>query len=221
MELFMQKMTICVLACWALAASPLSALCAIASSSDIPEEAEHSALCKEAIVNPVSGHAECVRPLGAPVAPPPPRPAVVKLAVFDFELEDATPASALLGQTASNEIAMEKVSAGARQTLAKSGRYLLVDVSEAAAKPVREKSLRNCEGCEAGIALEAGAEQALIGVVKRVTQTDYYIQVQITDAKTGKVLSQESANFAGGPDGWPSGVRMLLTHQVLIVEDES
>jgi hypothetical protein len=116
---------------------------------------------------------------------------------------------------------MEKVSVAARQMLAKSGRYLLVDGSDANALPVREKSLRNCEGCEAGIALEAGAEQALVGVIRRVTQTDYYVQIQITDAKTGKVLNQQSANFAGGPDGWASGVRMLLKHQVLVFEEES
>jgi hypothetical protein len=30
--------------------------------------------CEVAMVNPVSGHAECVKPLGAPVAPPPKRP---------------------------------------------------------------------------------------------------------------------------------------------------
>jgi hypothetical protein len=32
------------------------------------------ATCKEAIVSPVSGHAECVDPRGAPVDPPPQRP---------------------------------------------------------------------------------------------------------------------------------------------------
>lgn len=30
--------------------------------------------CEEALVNPVSGHAECVKPRGAAVDPPPPRP---------------------------------------------------------------------------------------------------------------------------------------------------
>jgi len=216
----MRTMRITILACWALAAATLSANSCIAFSSDIPE-ADHSVLCKEAIVNPVSGHAECVRPLGAPVDPPPPRPAVVKLAVFDFELEDATPAAALLGQTTKNEAAMEKVSVDAREMLAKSGRYLLVDVSDANAQPVKEKSLRNCEGCEAGIALDAGAEQALVGVVRRITQTDYYVQIQITDARTGKVLNQQAANFAGGPEGWSSGVRMLLKHQILVFDDAS
>jgi hypothetical protein len=36
--------------------------------------------CQEAIVNPVSGNAECVRPRGAPVDPPPPRSPPTKAA---------------------------------------------------------------------------------------------------------------------------------------------
>jgi hypothetical protein len=179
-----------------------------------------SAICKEAVVNPVSGFAECVLPRGAPVDPPPPRPPVVKLAVFDFELDDVTPAAALLGETTHYDTAMQKVSGDARDMLEHSGRYMLVDVTQVNAEPVRLKSLRNCEGCEAGIALQAGAEQALIGVVRRITQTDYYVVIQITDAATGKVLDQQSANFAGGPDGWASGVRMLIKHQVLAPEEE-
>ncbi len=104
--------------------------------------------------------------------------------------------------------------------LAESGRFILVDVSKVDAEPVRAKSLRNCNGCEAGIALQAGAEQALIGMVRRVTQTDYYVLIQISDAQTGKVLNQQEANFAGGPDGWASGVRMLIKHQVLVAAEE-
>jgi hypothetical protein len=199
-------------------------LCGIsrALSSDAPKStvAAPAALCKEAIVNPVSGHAECVDPLGAPVDPPPPRPQMIKLAVFDFELDDATPAAALLGQTDSSEATMEKVSSEARRMLAESGRYFLIDVTHADAEPVRAKSMRNCEGCEARIALQAGADQALIGVVRRITQTDYYVVIQISDAQTGKVLDQQAANFAGSPDGWASGVRMLIKHQVLAPTDE-
>jgi hypothetical protein len=139
----------------------------------------------------------------------------IKIAVFDFELEDASPAAALLGETTSSADTMKKVSTEARRMLAESGRYRLIDVGNVDAKPVLEKSLRNCGGCDAGIALQLGAEQSLIGIVRRVTQTDYYVLIQITDARTGKVLSQEQANFAGGADGWPSGVRMLIKHQVL------
>ena len=115
---------------------------------------------------------------------------------------------------------MDKVSSEARRMLMESGRYILVDVNQVDAEPVRTKSLRNCDGCEADIALQAGADQALIGVVRRITQTDYYVLIQITDAQTGNVLNQQAANFAGGPEGWATGVRMLLKHQVLVPADE-
>ena len=207
----MHKSRIPLMACWALLGAGLWGFSEIA----LP-----AAPCKEADVNPVSGQAECVDPPGAPVDPPPPRPPVVKLAVFDFELDDGTPAAAFLGRTTSTEAAMDKVNLEARRMLAESGRYMLIDVSQVDAEPVRAKSLRRCDGCEAVIASQAGAEQALLGVVERVTQTDYYVLIRITDAETGKVLDQQSANFAGGPDGWASGVRMLLKHQVLVSADE-
>ena len=214
-----QKTT--TIAAWALAACTLSISVAIARPGDGSQAPlGASAQCQEAIVNPVSGHAECVLPLGAPVEAPPPRPSAVKLAVFDFELEDATPAATLMGLTTSTEAAMKKVSSEARQMLTDSGRYLLIDLGETDVE-APPKGLRNCEGCEAGIALRAGADQALLGVVRRITQTDYYVVVQITDTRTGKVLDQQAANFAGGPDGWASGVRMLLKHQVLAQTDGS
>lgn len=154
---------------------------------------------------------------GADRAPP------IKLAVFDFELEDVSPAASFpgssTGSSTGSAAAMDKVSAEARRELARSGRYTLVDVSNVDAKPVTAKSLRNCDGCEAGIALQLGAEQSLIGVVIKATQTDYYVVVQIRDARTGKIIDRQEANFAGSEEGWASGVRMLIRHQVLASRD--
>ena len=140
---------------------------------------------------------------------------VVKLAVFAFELEDVSPASSLMGKTTSSAASMENVSSEARRILSESGRYDLIDVSKVDAKPLTQKTLRQCDGCEAGIALELGAEQSLLGIVTRVTQTDYYVQIVIRNARTGNILDEQAANFAGGDDGWASGVRMLIKHQVL------
>jgi hypothetical protein len=143
--------------------------------------------------------------------------APVKIAVFDFELDDVSPAASLAGTITSNAATMDKVSSEARRELAQSGRYNLIDVSKADAKPVTDKALRNCDGCEAAIALQLGAQQSLIGIVRRVTQTDYYVLIQIREARTGKILDQQQANFAGGEEGWPSGARMLIKHQVLAI----
>jgi hypothetical protein len=75
------------------------------------------------------------------------------------------------------------------------------------AKLVAEKALRDCNGCEAGFADQLGAQQSLIGLVRKVTETDYYVAIRIRDARTGKVLDQEEAMFAGDEAGWVSGVR--------------
>ena len=156
-------------------------------------------------------------PLSSVLARDPSPP--VKIAVFAFELEDLSPSAALSSNTANTAATMEKVSSAARQELAQSGRYDVIDGSNFAAKPVAEKSLRNCDGCEAGIAVELGAQRSLIGVVRKVTQTDYYVVVRIRDAQTGKIVDQQEANFAGDEQGWPSGVRMLIRHQVLPGQD--
>jgi len=50
--------------------------------------------------------------------------------------------------------------------------------------------------------------------VRRVTQTDYYVVIQIRDARTGK-LSTNRRRISPAPRRLSSGVRMLIKHQVL------
>ena len=80
---------------------------------------------------------------------------------------------------------------------------------------MKERSLRNCDGCEAAIALKLGAERSFVGVVTRVAQTEYYVSMRIMDTRSGKVVNQQTAFFTGADDAWASGVRMVLKHGVL------
>lgn len=139
----------------------------------------------------------------------------IKIAVFDFELEDLSPPAVLLKKPTDSATTMEKVSSAAREELTHSGRYTVVDTSKLDAKPVTEKSLRDCNGCEAALAEQLGAEQSMIGLVRKVTETDYYVVIRIRDARSGKILDQEEAMFAGDQTGWASGARMLIRHQVI------
>jgi hypothetical protein len=41
----------------------------------------------------------------------------------------------------------------------------------------------------------------------------------IRDARTGKLINEQEANFAGDESGWPTGVRMLIKHQVLVMPE--
>jgi Protein of unknown function (DUF2380) len=142
--------------------------------------------------------------------------APVKIAVFEFELEDVSAAGATSKvESAADLSRMRTVTSEARRVLKESGRYSLIDTAEASAEAVKERTLRNCGGCDSGIALKLGAELSLIGVVTRVAQTEYYASLQITDTKTGKVVNQQNAFFTGADDAWASGVRLLLKHGVL------
>lgn len=145
-----------------------------------------------------------------------PESAAVKIAVFEFELDDRSPEAVYLDKTTTDPGVMEKVTDEARRVLAASGRYRIVDIPKGDPRAQAAKPLRKCDGCEAHMASELGADQSMFGIVSKVTQTDYYVVIQIREAATGKLLDQQEANFAGSEEGWPSGVRMLLRHQVLL-----
>lgn len=142
-------------------------------------------------------------------------PQATKIAVFGFELQDNSPGGGL-GMITTNNASLDRATAAARETLKSSGRYTIVSADAVAVESVTHgKTLRDCDGCEAATARSLGAEQSMIGFVRRATQTDYYIVVVIRDAKTGKIVNAQVANFAGGEEGWASGVRRLIEHQVL------
>ena len=42
-----------------------------------------------------------------------------------------------------------------------------------------------------------------------------YILVVIRDASTGKIVTSQAANFAGGQEGWASGAQVLIKYQIL------
>lgn len=141
-------------------------------------------------------------------------PPAIKLAVFDFELEDSSAGASALGESPGDIAAMQKISDRVRELLAQSGRYSLVDTGQANAEAVRQHSLHTCDGCAAHIALGLGADEALLGLISRSDKTSYTVKIQFTDARTGQLLSQQSATFAGSDDGWGNGVSTLIRQQL-------
>jgi hypothetical protein len=142
-------------------------------------------------------------------------PKLPKLAVFDFELEDESASGSPSGERPADISVLIEVTRHARRFLADSGTYVLVDTSGAEAESVKTRSLRNCGGCEASIALQLGAELSLVGVVRKVEQAAYAVEIQIRDARTGKVVFGQRGVFLGGATEWSSGVRSLLRHELL------
>jgi hypothetical protein len=144
-----------------------------------------------------------------------PAPAATKIAVFDFELEDGSAGASLAGDSGRDEAYLKETSAGVRKLLEESGRYRLVDAGGADAEAVRSHSLHNCDGCDAAIALGLGAEQSLVGVVKRITRTEYVVGFQVRDAKTGNLLSRHETDLQMGANySWSRGAVRLVREKL-------
>lgn len=143
-------------------------------------------------------------------------PTPVKLALFDFELKDFSGGAGIAGDPAADLRHLDDVTGMARQLIAASGRYALVDVAGAEGEGVKDRSLRECHGCEAAIAEKLGADQSFLGIVTRITRTDYVVSFQIRDARTGAILLTRTSDLRIGADySWDRGARALIRDHLL------
>src|SRR6185295_9707504 len=90
---------------------------------------------------------------------------------------------------------LANVTGAVRQLLMESGQYQLIDVGNMDLADVKAHMLSKCDGCDAPIALKLGAEQSLVGVVKRISRTEYTVRFQIRDARTGDVVHSEDSGL--------------------------
>lgn len=148
-------------------------------------------------------------------------PAPIKIAIFDFELEDYSAGGGIIGETPEDIAQLKRATNDARQLIAQSGRYVLVDVSGADAAPVKTQSLRTCSGCEAEIALKLGADQSFIGIVARSSRTEYAVGFQIRDARDGAMIFKRQTELRMGTnDSWNRGVVRLIKNTLLDSQDQ-
>jgi hypothetical protein len=154
---------------------------------------------------------------GAPLMlPASAEPSPIRIAMFDFELDDFSGGAGLAGDHAADLVQLDRATSEARRLIAQSGRYGLVDVANAESDAVKGRALRQCNGCEAAIALKLGADQSFVGVVTRISRTEYVVRFQIRDAHTGAlVLARQSDLRIGADYSWNRGAASLIKSSLL------
>ncbi len=116
---------------------------------------------------------------------------------------------------------MANVTGEVRQLFAQSGRYRLVDVGDADRAAATAHALHDCDGCDAAIALKLGAAQSFVGVVRRVSRTEYTVRFEIRDARTGAVIADEDSGLRMGADySWSRGAARLIKDRLLERRDQ-
>jgi hypothetical protein len=142
----------------------------------------------------------------------------IKIAVFPFEIEEFS-AAAEQGSSPDESSFLAQSTEEAKQQLLQSGRYNVIDTVGADIAAAKGQGLRNCNGCEAPIAMQLGADQALIGVVTKISMTEYVVQLQVRDARSGEVVSKFSTGLRMGANySWSRGVRSLMKNAMLATE---
>jgi hypothetical protein len=142
---------------------------------------------------------------GASAGPP------IKLAVFGFELDDFSGGAGVWADASADAVQLDRVTVDVRRLLGESGRYVLVDASSAAEAAARTRDLHHCAGCEAALALTLGADQSFLGVVTRISRTEYTVRYQIRDAHSGTVIETRASDLHIGADySWNRGAVALL-----------
>jgi hypothetical protein len=140
----------------------------------------------------------------------------VKIAVFPFELEDF---SAGAGYVPPDDIDREQLRLSteeARRLIAASGRYQLVDVGAVNNEAAKAGKLRDCDGCEAGIAAGLDADQSMIGIVTRITRMEYAVTFKLRDARSGAIVAIGQTDLRMGANvAWSRGARWLIENRLL------
>jgi len=143
-------------------------------------------------------------------------PSPIKIAVFPFELEDFSGAA---GYVPPDDIDREQLRLSAeeaRRLIAGSGRYRLIDVSAVNDQAAKAGKLRDCDGCEARIAAGLNADQSMIGIVTRVSRTEYAVTYRIRDARSGAIVAVEQTDLRMGANvAWSRGARWLIQNRLL------
>lgn len=143
-------------------------------------------------------------------------PSPIRIAVFPFELEDFSAGAAYVPPDDIDREQLRLSTDEARRLIAASGRYQLVDVGAVTDQAAKAGKLRDCDGCDAGIAAGLDADQSMIGIVTRITRTEYAVTYRIRDARSGAIVAVAQTDLRMGANvAWSRGARWLIENRLL------
>jgi Protein of unknown function (DUF2380) len=155
-----------------------------------------------ALLAPVAGRSE----------PKPP----IKLAVFDFELDDFSAGGTIGGESAAETAMLQRVTALAKERLAQSGLFEIIDGNASTNEMVRTHWLRKCNGCEAAIARDLGADMSFIAYFRKVSIMEQFLEFRIRDAHSGELMNLSHTDLRGETDeSWSRAIIWLLRYRLV------
>ncbi|HEX6001200.1 MAG TPA: DUF3280 domain-containing protein [Hyphomicrobiaceae bacterium] len=134
-----------------------------------------------------------------------------KAAVFPFELSDASLEGELAGQRPDETKRLALVTQELRRLAAQKAGYEVLDLTSLKGNIEKAAPLYKCNGCEAELARRAGADVAITGYVRKVSNLILKVFINVRDVDTGRITAIQQADIKGNTDEtWLRGVRYLV-----------
>jgi hypothetical protein len=135
-----------------------------------------------------------------------------KLVVLDVELSGDLGGAELAPV---HQARLILASAKLRESLARTGRYRLVDSAPAQSTIDELKSrylyLHDCNGCDLDIGRQLGADQVLVAWVNRVSALILSLTYEFHDVATGQITARKSFGFRGDNDSsWTRAIDYMV-----------
>jgi len=104
-----------------------------------------------------------------------------------------------------------------QELLESSGNFSRVDLSTYSEKIEKASPIHDCKGCELDFAKQAGANVAIVGLVRKATNALINISIFIRDVKSGKLLKGGVVIIREDNDaGWVRAVRYIVRNKLLM-----
>ena len=132
-------------------------------------------------------------------------------AYFGFHLINSSPEP--IDEAERARLAM--VEARLREKLLEADRYGFVDTAPVAEKADRYENLAHCNGCDAALAKELGADVAITAEVQKTSNLILSMSVYVRDAETGALVGGGSADMRGNTDDtWRRAVDYIVRNRM-------
>lgn len=151
-----------------------------------------------------------------------PAAAATKAAIFPFDFHDAQQDGEMFPQNDPEDLRrLQLVADELRSLMQKDGRYDILDLSSKAKEIEAASPFYKCDGCEAPIAKDAGADITVTGYVDKLSKAALNMQIIVRDASTGKPTKTMSATINGDTDEmWLHGIRYLWKNRFSVEAEQ-
>ncbi len=140
----------------------------------------------------------------------------LKLAVFDIELDDFSAGGPIAGESPEETARLQRMTALARDLLAQSGLFEIVDGSVSTDQRVKDHWLRKCNGCDADIALALGADLSFVCFFRKISVMEQNLDIRIRDARTGRLAHASQTDLRGETDqSWSRALKFLIRYRLV------